>query len=126
MTMDNKKRNVMSVLSGLLAGVVMALMMLYIMMLSDFKIVTVTLILQLLVACALPLCLQFLKKQKLSVLVAGTVMIVLSFLITVLYGFVVDRQLEYRAVDAFISRVILLTSLLHGSALVSLFLFGKK
>lgn len=83
---DSGKRILFSIFAGVFGGLLMAIVLLWLLIANSFAIANAQFILIVIVAFALPLCMNFLKEKGFNVLISQIVMVILSFLITVLYA----------------------------------------
>lgn len=84
---EKTKTTLISVLLGLGTGLFMSIAILYMLILDFFQIATVSFAVTVILACAIPQCLDFLRKREtFSVFLIQSVMILTSFLITMIYG----------------------------------------
>ncbi len=109
-----KKSVLLDIGVGSVTGVVMALLVIYMMDVSLYKIFSVSFYIACVVMAALPHC--FIVMKKVHLMLAPLVMIVVSCLITVLYGGFVSNG---AIVQSSISGLYLMTFALHGIALLS-------
>lgn len=107
-----KKRVVLNTGIGCVAGIGMALLVLYLMNLAVYKLFSVTFWISCVIVCALPHCFSIVKKENLSI--APFVMILVSFLISVIYGFFVSSQYS-----SDMSSLFSMSFLFHALSLVS-------
>lgn len=83
---ESVKRILFSIFAGIFAGLLMAILLLVLMIANGFAVNNVQFVCIAIIAFALPMCVNFLERRGFSVLLCQIVMIVLSFLITLLYG----------------------------------------
>lgn len=114
---DKTKQNLISVLIGLGAGVFMCLLVLNMMIACFFDMASISYDLILVAAAAVPLCLSFLKKWEWNVLLIQIVMIVTSFVITMIYGFYVTYAGSISQYSVFWVQVAKASALVHGVSL---------
>ncbi len=115
---DNTRRNLISILIGLGTGLFMSILVLYMMITSYFNIMSLSFVLTVTAACAVPFCLTFLRKTEWNVFLAQIVMILTSFAITVIYGFYVTYAGEtVSAYSSFWTQVLAASALAHGLSL---------
>ena len=109
-----KKNVLLTIGIGCIAGIGMALLVLYMMDMALYKLFSASFYLMCIVVCALPHCFLMVKKVDLSC--SPLVMILVSCGITILYGGFVSRG---QLVDHSVSSLYVMTFFLHGVSLVS-------
>ena len=113
---------------GMAAGLVMALVLLYMTASSLYSMRTFMFVVELAVACALPLCLSFIKRNGLDPEPASFAMIAVSFLISVFYAWYVDSETTaVYAYEGLFGKIMTVVLALHACALVvSLAVYLRK
>ena len=112
----------LTVAAGITAGIVMALILLKMMIASDFSMKSFGFIAVLVFAAAAVHCIGFLEKLSVSVKAAKLIMTAVSLAVTILYAFVVFRG-EYAGT---MTTMLGMTLAAHLAAAVSVFLFSGK
>lgn len=113
---DSVKRILFSVFAGVLGGLLMAILLLWLMTANSFVIVDAQFVLIVLIAFAAPMCMNFLKEKGLSVLLAQIIMVVLSFVIMLLYANSVGSASNLAGkYSSFVSSVFHAAVILHGA-----------
>ena len=113
-----KKSSLLSVLLGMLSGVIMALIMVLAMIHMSFRFTPLTAVCSIILACAFPLCLNFVKKNGFSASISETVCVITSFLICCLYGLIAGRPGDLSEENTLIQLVVPMALAIHGCALV--------
>ncbi len=119
------KTNILSILMGLLGGVLMALIMLYMMIRISFTLKGWNAVLALLLAMAVPLCFGFVRKLNLSASLCETAAVITSFLITCLYALAAGRPADLEAENTLLQEVLPASALLHGAALAAVVVWNR-
>jgi hypothetical protein len=101
---------------GAAGGIVMALLLLYMMISTVFTTGGIGFILELLVAAALPLCLNVVRNEGIMLKTAQFLMVAVSFTITLYYAGYVSAPADFANMNA---AIIVLSAILHGVSLAS-------
>ena len=113
-----KKSSLLSILLGVLSGIIMALIMVLAMINMSFSFTPLTAVCSIILACAFPMCLNFVKKNGFSASICETVCVVTSFAICCIYGMVAGRPGDLSQENTLIKLVVPMALILHGCALV--------
>ena len=118
---DSVERILFSVFAGVLGGLLMAILLLWLMIANSFVISNAQFVLIVLIAFAAPMCMNFLREKGFNVILAQIVMVALSFLITVLYARSVGMASNLAGkYSGFFSSVFNATLILHGAAVIGI------
>jgi hypothetical protein len=106
---------------GLGLGLIMSILVLYMMTASIFTVQSLAFVISLIAVCAFPLCAGVVRKyEEISVLIIQIVMILTSFVITLIYGSYVGHSEALTGIyNNLFLRVLLVSSLQHGIALIT-------
>lgn len=113
------RTNISSVAAGMLGGVLMALVMLYMMIHMSFRLEGFSAVIAVILSAALPLCFGFVKRLNLSASLFETAAVISSFLITLLYGTVAGNPADLAAENTLLQEVLPMSAILHGCALAA-------
>lgn len=116
---DDTKRKIISSLIGLGTGLFMSILVLYMLITNFFTIASFSFVLIVLAGCAAPLCLSFLRKTEWNIFLSQCVMIVTSFVITLLYGMYVNSALAVYGFSSIFLQVLSSSAIVHGLSFVT-------
>ena len=119
------RANISSVLMGILGGILMSFVILHVMRSMSFHLSGFSILPAVLAACALPLCYGFVRKMNLSASLTEVFAVLISFLITILYGMAAGKPADIAAENTLIRDLLPLSALLHGCAMVTVVLFNR-
>ncbi len=119
------KANILSVLMGILGGILMSFVILYIMRGLSFHLSGLRILPAVLAACALPLCYGFVRKMNLSASLTEVFAVLTSFVITILYGLAAGKPADITTENTLIKDILPLSALLHGCAMIAVVLFNR-
>ncbi len=112
------KKIVFGILLGIACGLVMSILVLYMMISGVLTFASAAFFLSVIAASALPLCLNAVKSESVSMFAAQIAMIVTSYVITLIYGAYIAHSAALIALyDNVFGRVAGLSSIIHGVAL---------
>ena len=110
------KAVLLSAAAGICGGLLMALLLLYMMISTVFTAGGPAFVLELIVAAALPLCLNIFRNQGIMLRSTQMLMIIVSFTITLYYAGYVTASADFPNMNA---AIITLSAILHGVSLLS-------
>ncbi|MBR2825542.1 MAG: hypothetical protein IKE51_04695 [Solobacterium sp.] len=84
-TPSRVKEILFSIVMGMVLGILMSGILVFLIRYSDYKMYSISFWLILIVACVLPLCFDFLEKRGFSLWIVELIMIGISFVIVLLY-----------------------------------------
>ena len=119
-----KKTVFLSIVMGFVLGVGMAVIMLWALQQIQFSFASLSFVFLVIIACALPECVNRLEQRGFYVKQVKVVMILVSYGIAMLYGFVITSKVAY--VSSTLKDMCLTTSLVHGISLVYCLISGRR
>ena len=118
---DSVKRILFSIFWGVLGGLLMAIVLLWLMVANSFVIRNAQFVLIAIVAFAAPMCMNFLHEKGVSVVLTQIIMVILSFVITLLYGNYTGLASNLAGkYSGFFSSVFHASVILHGCGVVGI------
>lgn len=105
-----------TIIVGLMSGILMALLVLYMMQMSVYALFSVSFWISFVVVCAIPHCFYVVKYENFNPAVCANIMILLSYGITLLYGIVISNASQYETI--FIN-IFVISTIFHISSLLS-------
>lgn len=120
--MQNKaKGKVVCILTGILAGVLMALIMILVMQETGYSLSHGSFAIAVCISAALPWCTHLLKSHGFSMALVQFVMIVSSYLITLLYGYMISSGTS--AFKTTFTQIVIYVSIVHAVSLISVIVY---
>ena len=110
------KQVLLTTAAGVCGGLLMALLLLYIMISTVFTTGGPGFVLELIVAAALPLCLNIVRNQGIMLRSTQVLMIAVSFTVCLNYAGYVRATADFPNMNA---AIIVLSAILHGASLLS-------
>jgi hypothetical protein len=112
------KKRVTTAVTGICGGILMAVLLLYMMIINTFRISNISFLPILAAACAFPLCIELIDEDVMYKGTARSIMILVSFAISLLYGKIVSDNLSIEGQGAQLFKAVLTCSaVLHGSSM---------
>jgi len=117
-----------TVIVGILGGILMAALLLYMMLVNGFRLFNIGFFLCLAAGIAFPLCLGLVEEDAMSVFMAQCILLAVSMLIIFFYAFVVSNSLAAAGRENAVFELVLKYAfIIHGAALaVSLLVSLRK
>ncbi|MBR4162447.1 MAG: hypothetical protein IKR11_02925 [Solobacterium sp.] len=117
-----------TVIVGILGGILMAALLLYMMLVNGFRLFNIGFFLCLAAGIAFPLCLGLVEEDVMSVFMAQCILLAVSMLIIFFYAFVVSNSLAASGRENAVFELVLKYAfIIHGAALaVSLLVSLRK
>ncbi len=110
------KNKLITIVVGCISGILLSLLVLYMMQISVYALFSVSFWMSLIILCALPHCFYGIQHKSFDSSLCATIMIVLSYGITLLYGLVVSSASQYEAI---FMNIFVISTIWHGSSLLS-------
>lgn len=107
----------LSIIVGSLFGILMAVLVLYLMSSCLYAIFSIGFWISVVIVCALPHCFYTVKHDGYQPTISVIIMVILSYVITLLYGNVVSNASQYSNI---ISNIFLISTVLHVLCFVSI------
>lgn len=118
---SNAKGKVISILAGVLAGVLMALIMIFVMQETGYSMSHVNFVIAVCISAALPWCTHILKSHGFSMAFVQFVMVVVSYVIILLYGYMISSGTS--AFQSTYMQIVRYTSVIHAVSFISAVLY---
>lgn len=121
------KRLLTTIIVGLMGGILMAALLLYMMLVNGFRLFNIGFFLCLAAGIAFPLCLGLVEEDVMSVFGAQCILLVVSMLIIFFYAFVVSNSLAASGRENAVFQLVLeYACIIHGASLAVSFLINMK
>lgn len=105
-----------TIIVGLMSGIVLSLLVLYMMQVSVYALFSVSFWISLVIVCAIPHCFYVIKHEKFYPALCANIMILLSYGITLLYGIVLSNASQYETI---FMNIFVISTIFHISSLLS-------
>lgn len=110
------KEKWITIIVGLMSGILLSLLVLYMMQVSVYALFSVSFWISLVIVCAIPHCFYVIKNEKFYPALCSNIMILLSYGITLLYGIVISNASQYKNI---FMNIFLISTIFHISSLLS-------
>lgn len=105
-----------TIIVGLMSGILMALLVLYMMQMSVYALFSVSFWISFVIVCAIPHCFYVVKYENFNPAVCANIMILVSYGITLLYGIVISNASQYETI---FMNIFVISTIFHISSLLS-------